>query len=513
MNFFLRTDKVKGKATVYVRIKRGGIDWRSVATGIKANIAEWKKNYESGDIAKWNTYTREGEGKKLKESLDEVEGMINVMFHTGEIKSDADKKELTDRLARLANAKGYDALDLIAKKRKEEEEKELHKIHTYAKYYIKGIKSGRILVDSKQKPYREATVNLWRVWWDCAKEYIPATMTFEEISKDFLDGFRQQLKNRGLMQRSVNDYFSKLQRLCNYAAFEGRNGNPFTLSKITWKRITVDESEKLTETYLNDNEINSLYEMQLTDVEDEVRDVFLLGTFLCQRYSDYSILNGDNFTTEGGVDVVKIDQKKTGNSVTGAVLDDRVYRIMEKYGNELPKPRILSDFNAILRRILRRLSDTVPSLKERVKTPLTQRERRNEATYIRLSEKIARGEKLGAWEQKRMRMLNEYKADHPQGEPLYARDADGKRVIKFKYELISSHSARRSGITNLVNEGIYTNFEIMKLSGHKTEATYEGYIRTEDIKVAQRMVMKKKAAEARKQKEPAKVIEMIPEAM
>ena len=47
-----------------------------------------------------------------------------------------------------------------------------------------------------------------------------------------------------------------------------------------------------------------------------------------------------------------------------------------------------------------------------------------------------------------------YATAHGSGEMLYKRDYAG-RVLKHKYEMVSSHSARRSAVTAMYNSGLY----------------------------------------------------------
>ena len=54
------------------------------------------------------------------------------------------------------------------------------------------------------------------------------------------------------------------------------------------------------------------------------------------------------------------------------------------------------------------------------------------------------------------------------GSPLYMRDEDGN-VLMYKYELIVSHTARRSALTNLYKTGMFDNREMMAISGQKSE--------------------------------------------
>lgn len=73
-----------------------------------------------------------------------------------------------------------------------------------------------------------------------------------------------------------------------------------------------------------------------------------------------------------------------------------------------------------------------------------------------------------------MRHLQEYAEMH-NGSPLFERNAAGK-VIRPKYELITSHTARRSGLTNAYKTGLFDTRELMSLSGHQSERVFENYI-------------------------------------
>ena len=67
-------------------------------------------------------------------------------------------------------------------------------------------------------------------------------------------------------------------------------------------------------------------------------------------------------------------------------------------------------------------------------------------------------------------------AEEQHGSPIYRRDENG-RVLMAKYELIGTHTARRSALTNLYKTGLFDTREMMSISGHKSERVFEHYIR------------------------------------
>ena len=67
-------------------------------------------------------------------------------------------------------------------------------------------------------------------------------------------------------------------------------------------------------------------------------------------------------------------------------------------------------------------------------------------------------------------------------------------VIRAKYELICSHTARRSGTTNLYKLGVLSDLELRSITGHESQKNFEGYIRIGISEQAQRVGDKIKAA-------------------
>ena len=128
--------------------------------------------------------------------------------------------------------------------------------------------------------------------------------------------------------------------------------------------------------------------------------------------------------------------------------------IAEKYNYEIPK---VSDviLNRYVKKILKDLSKTVPSLAKLERTVLTMRERTMEE----------------------------------RGEVSFRRDAKGY-VVKPRYDLVSSHTARRSGITNLYLTGLFDEVQMMSVSGHKDAKTFREYVKLSSDEIADAIAKK-----------------------
>jgi predicted metal-dependent RNase len=61
-----------------------------------------------------------------------------------------------------------------------------------------------------------------------------------------------------------------------------------------------------------------------------------------------------------------------------------------------------------------------------------------------------------------------------------------ERSISEKWELISTHTARRSGCTNMFLAGIEVPV-IMSFSGHSTEKSFKKYIKASSLQVAMKV--------------------------
>jgi integrase len=182
--------------------------------------------------------------------------------------------------------------------------------------------------------------------------------------------------------------------------------------------------------YLDESELKKIHELDLTDSPDLVvpRDIFLIGCYVGQRFSDYSRI--DKITIlEDGTKVIKLIQKKTGSKVAIPVSAE-LYDILKKYEiaeNEIKLPNISEQH---LNRQIKKVG-----------------------AKAKINEQV---------EIKKVRGGLNVNARHP------------------KYSLITSHTARRSGLSNWYNAGIPSQY-IMKLSGHKTEREFLKYLKlTED---------------------------------
>lgn len=169
---------------------------------------------------------------------------------------------------------------------------------------------------------------------------------------------------------------------------------------------------------LNQDEILKINALKNLSREAKVvRDIFITGCVTGLRFSDYSRLLCENI--EGNL--IRINTTKTKVEVK-IPLHWMINEVLERNNGEFPKIKSQQAFNKMLKRICKKAG----------------------ITDVILIERTVAG-KL---------MKKKYR----------------------KYELIASHTARRSFATNLYLEGIPAA-KIMLITGHKTEMSFFRYIR------------------------------------
>ena len=182
--------------------------------------------------------------------------------------------------------------------------------------------------------------------------------------------------------------------------------------------VTLHEEESFS-VYLSMNDISRIYYYQgLTKFQERIRDLFVIGCLTALRYSDYSTLNESNFY-DGYI--IKLT-KKTKVKVK-IPMHDFVKEIINKYNGKIPGEYCIQYFNKYLKLIMKKIG---------------------------FNEKIT-----------------------------YNYTKGGKLITetKEKWQLISSHTARRSAATNMYLTGRMKTFEIMSLTGHASEKNFFRYIK------------------------------------
>lgn len=260
-----------------------------------------------------------------------------------------------------------------------------------------------------------------RITLQLLKDYVSASrkgarITFSALDADFVEGFTKYLTTtKGLATNTVGKYLRALRMFVNVAAKEGHTIN----SGFRSRGISIPD-EDTDKVYLTEPELTDLYHLDLTAHPrlDRARDLFLVGTWTGLRFGDLATLHPEHI--EG--DRIRIRASKTGKPVV-IPLHPIVSAVLAKYGGQMP-PAIS---NQRLNDYVKEAAAMVPSLQVAVVAGITKGGVRREVKYA-------------------------------------------------KWELVSSHTARRSFASNLYRRGIPAR-TIMSVTGHRTDKAFMRYIR------------------------------------
>ncbi|MBR4917888.1 MAG: tyrosine-type recombinase/integrase [Bacteroidales bacterium] len=434
MKLVLRTEKTDGEHPLYVRLKIGGSAyWCNLLMTVDA--AEWNEVSKSERKQK-NYLNKKGISKKIALIEDAITDMRRHHRLT--------KDNLDEVIENVVLADKREGLKRAEALKKDIEYNKKTNIKNFVIEHVHGIENGTIRTSTKGK-YAKESIKNWqqfrRVFLDFYK-----IMPFEwdNINEALADRYISYLESLGYMKYTLDKHISLFKTLIGAAERQGLHTNHIACSLLRSPKITEDDKAK--KIYLTKEELSALYEMPLNGFQEQVRDVFLIGCFTGMRFSDYSRIKKANIGfTHNGTKVIRLKQEKTAKVVVVPIMDDRLEVLLKKYDYNVPKIWD-QNLNRTIKEICKNLSESVPSLQKKERTILTLKEKRAESNA-----------------QKKGKVLYEY---DEQGYPL-----------KPRWELVASHTARRSCITNMYLSKKFTIPQMMSVSGHKTEAMFFKYVK------------------------------------
>lgn len=278
-----------------------------------------------------------------------------------------------------------------------------------------------VFINRKKGKIKDVTLRSYRQTIKLLKRFNP-NLDFGDIDYEFQSDFVRFLEEDEKSLNTIAKHFKNLKVILGSATKDGFNTN--------LKYLSADfkiGTEQTTEIYLDEEEINKLFQLDLSGFPklERARDIFLIGCYTGQRVSDYNGLTDKDICVIEGVPFFKIRQKKTGKEVYCPITKE-IRAIVDA-------PR----------------NDGNPPLKM------------NEQEINNCIKEVGRKAKID--------------------KPIRNIFTKGGRKVEEslpKYKMIGSHTARRSFCTNMYKKGMST-FEIMQFSGHTTEREFYKYIRIE----------------------------------
>ena len=467
----------KSEGTVVIRVRVGRrID------GVVKELVNQKKMITNLYLPEenWNYYhslekdtAREAYLKKKTEFGKTIEKLKLIRKKIDSCGTDIDSVKIDDIINRVINAEVFEererAEEEKEKKRLQKEEAEKRKkqmtLTKFIDQYIQDVKEGkrttlahgrtfvrgsRFSLANSLGHFKEfmadtgVTYDFQDVDLDCYANY-KAWLMAQDISKDKDKDGKEDGKN-GKKEKhvpvhyadnTIGGFIKKLKSVLRAAESRGYPVNPAYKSTEFKAQSSVDVDT----IYLTREEVERFEKVDLSKKPDGknlelARDIFLVGVWTAQRVSDYNNLKPENIkeVDNNGTPMtyLSIHQQKTGRLV------------------EIP-------CNAKVRAILNKYPKGLPHLSD---------QKINK--YIKDIGKMAKIDEV-----------------------VEVKGSRGGQVIKEyykKYELICTHTARRTCATLMYLDGIAI-YDIMKVTGHKSVTTLEKYIRADKLEVAQKLVL------------------------
>ncbi len=418
LNYIIKSERKTTFATLWVRL-RSGREYDIFAQSGYTIPPELWNNKTQKIKSKFTTidnFTENG-ARELSNNLNTLRSII--------------LNALNDSIGRTINKEWLEEIILNYHNPKVELEKSKTTLLEYLYQYIKDMESGdRLSVDKKR--YTPATIKNYKGFVVQFEEFCKSKKRkydFNDIDMNFYDNFVAFFTKKNYSINTIGRHIKNLKIIMRVARDEGYHNN----GNIEQRKFKV-VSARVDNIYLNESELRAMYELDLSAKPnyDAARDVFLMGCYTAQRYSDYSVIDETNIRKlESGEVVIDIKQQKTGARVIIPARKE-VLDILMKYDNKLPR---------------------------------THEQKVNK--YIKEVAELAG-------------IIDTVEVESMQNGIVI------KNVVR-KCELVKTHTARRSGATNMYLAGI-PSIAIMKITGHKTEKEFMKYIKISEEETAMELM-------------------------
>ncbi len=423
--FELRTSKKVGYATVQVRVQ-SSILGINIRQSTKLKVPIQKWKL-SRDSCAFKNYARTEEAQSIFRYLNEIEAKINSQLESkGEITSTE-----VARIVRNATTR--------------EQNNEI----SLADYYhlvIQEMKAG-IRHTAKGTLFSQGTINAYIQTYHQFLYYQEDSgelFDFKDINIAFYKNYISYLERKNYSVNTVGKCISILKVILHYAEFDGHLVNKAYKEKA-FKAVNR-ETDSI---YLTREEIESIIALDLSKKEhkmlDMVRDVFIVGVFTAQRVSDYNGITSNS--------IRKINIKETKEEIT----ETRQVYVLDLI-QQKTKAKVLIPISSTVMSILKKYDYNLPKLKDLQIN-----------IYIK---QIARMAKIN--------------------QPIKISSIRGGKFIveyKKKYELVYSHTARRTGATLMYLAGIDI-YDIMKITGHSNPDILKRYIKADQFDITKKIITK-----------------------
>lgn len=316
--------------------------------------------------------------------------------------------------------------------------------------FIEKAKSGQQINLNTGKPISKVTIRTYEQTFRVLKDFSKMkykNLGFDDIDVPFYSQFVHFLRKEYRSESSgasfkVNTIGKHITNIKSFLQNAVDNKLTTNLSfKSKQFRVVHETVESV---YLTQAEIDALYykDLSKTKTLERVRDLFIIGCETGLRISDLKRLTTDNIIEHEGDKYIRIEMQKTEKPVI-IPISLRVNQLFEKYKEQTGElfPKAVSD---------QKMNQYIKEIASKIE------------------------------------LLNNTVS--------YSTTVNDKRVSvsKPKFDLITNHTARRSFATNAVLKGIPRTM-VMAITGHKTEKSFNKYIRMDEMEKAKQFKIETEA--------------------
>lgn len=416
-HYNLRTPKGVKPSAVYLIININGKQYK-VSCGVKVNPSHWiKKEYRA----------------MVSSCLSELENVNNLIVN----------KKIVEYNTLYVNLINYLCNHI------DEIENPLNAIQTTfnMKKKVKKEKISATLLTALRN--HKMSQESYDIFYGQLKEFIDwigknyPELSLFELSNDIYSGYKSYLFDKKITHKITgesvkaenNTVLAKLKNIITIIGYMEGTEELCAKLKRTFKDIKTFKQQE-NQVYLDDSEIERIYNLDLEGEEDIARDLFIFQLSSGQRFSDIKKLSGVNLLDYVSDDMISITQKKTKAKVSFPI-DEKAKSVLKKYNYVLPSMQ-LKDINRLIKKVCEK------------------------ANIVEICHCV-----------------------ELRGGDTYEYDVE-------KFKLIGSHTTRRSFISNAIKENIEASI-IRKISGHKTDSAFERYNRIDSEDAVKAMLKAKNA--------------------
>ena len=452
-----------GLAQIFVRIQ----DRRSKthihqATGLFINQHIWEKRNDEKFV---DRYAKNPDVRRTLETASEIRRTLDSLFKDGKVLNKDEVRELVHSIVYREEIAAAEAEK--EEKAREEERKNRMTLMKFIDKYIEEVSNGgRQTANGTNyspntvKSIKQALTQFRNFCKWKKKEY-----DFDDIDMQFYYDFtaylKKELKDRkgnvvkkAYNVNSVGKCVKELKVVMYTAESEGHHKNDVWKDKrFKGTRIDVDSI------YLTKDDLAAIQAADLSKYDkghEWARDIFMAGVWTAQRVSDYNNISKDQIETHTKRWIEDVPDPEHPGQTKPEIRTREIMFInirQQKTGAKVSIP-----VSTELKAILEKYDFQLPHLEDQV----INRYLKDICQCAGLTEEVEIVETTG-------------------GTPV--------RVKKPKYELVHTHTARRTGATLMYLSGMDV-YDIIKITGHTSPVMLRKYIKADKLEVMEKITEK-----------------------